>query len=145
MPKKVRQSLLMQTSPGRSHIHQPQKYFFHETSSLLSVLDPREPTDLSQLTSPSTRDVALAVLELETHHLHFYLFRSGVRHRHQQHLHPASAVFPLQRFVHWWFLHKGYTALETTVQEKPVLFLAILPSYALGWKPGCAALIILRP
>lgn len=70
-----KQSLLTQPSPGKSHIHHSQKHFFNETSSLLSVPDPSEPTDLSKLASSRARDVAVAVLELGTHHLRVYLSR----------------------------------------------------------------------
>lgn len=54
-------------------------------------------------------------------------------------------MFPLHQSAHWWFLHKGYTALVTTILGELLLFLAILPSYALGWEPGCGDLVILGP
>lgn len=75
------QSLLMQASPGRSHIHHSQKYFFHKKSSLLSVPDPEQPTDLIKLALPSARDIVLAVLEWGKHHLHFYLSKSDTGYR----------------------------------------------------------------
>lgn len=62
--------------PREESYHHSLKFFFHETSSLLSVLDPGEPTDLSKLASPSARDAALAVLELGMRCLHFYLSRA---------------------------------------------------------------------
>lgn len=139
------QSLLMQASPGRSHVHHSQKNFFHKTSSLLSVPHPGEPTDLIKLASPSARDIVLAVLERGKHHHHLYLSRSHTGHRHEQPSHPASVTLPLHQSVRWWFLQKGHTVLGTAVLGKPLLFLAILLSYTLGWEPACGDPAILGP
>lgn len=70
-----------------------------------------------------------------------------IRHgaRAEQHSHPASVTLPLQQCVHWWFLQKGHTVLGTAVLGKSLLFLAILPSYTLGWEPGCRDPAILGP
>lgn len=52
-----------------------------QKSSLLSVPDPEQPTDLIKLALPSARDIVLAVLEWGKHHLHFYLSKSGMGYR----------------------------------------------------------------
>lgn len=41
-------------------------------------------------------------------------------------------------------MHKGYTKLAG-VPEEPLLFLAVLLFYTLGWQPGCADLVTPGP
>lgn len=138
------QSLLMQASPGRSHIHHSQKYFFDKTAlcSVSQILNSPQASSSWLYPVPGTLCWQCWSEENITS---VSTFPNQARDTGWAALTPCQCYIPPTSVCALVISAKRIHSTRTAVLGKPLLFLAILPSYTLGWEPGCGDSAILGP